>query len=50
MTGKIPNSTTLYIGCGNSKLAEEMLADGFSNIYCIDFSDVLIKEIGQRFH
>jgi hypothetical protein len=43
--GKINKSSCVYIGCGNSKLAEEMLLDGFQNIVCLDFSDVLVKEI-----
>jgi len=36
------------IGCGNSKLGEEMAQDEIKNIWCIDFSDVLITNLHEK--
>jgi 2-polyprenyl-3-methyl-5-hydroxy-6-metoxy-1,4-benzoquinol methylase len=38
----------LVLGCGNSKLSEEMYDDGFCNIYNIDISDYVINQMSMR--
>ncbi|KAG7098811.1 hypothetical protein E1B28_000716 [Marasmius oreades] len=42
------SSKILMLGCGNSKLSEEMYDDGFRNIVNIDYSAVLIEQMQQR--
>ena len=37
------NSRILILGCGNSKLGEEIYDDGFQNIYNIDISSTVIS-------
>eukprot|EP01017_Pseudomicrothorax_dubius_P019589 TRINITY_DN2151_c0_g1_i3.p1 TRINITY_DN2151_c0_g1~~TRINITY_DN2151_c0_g1_i3.p1 ORF type:complete len:254 (-),score=58.78 TRINITY_DN2151_c0_g1_i3:322-1083(-) len=38
----------LMVGCGNSRLSEEMYDDGYSNIINIDISDVVINIMNQH--
>jgi SAM-dependent methyltransferase len=42
-------SEVLNLGCGNSRLAEELLNDGFSSVTSIDISQVAIDKMSQRF-
>jgi EEF1A lysine methyltransferase 4 len=37
----------LMVGCGNSKLSEEMYADGYTNILNIDISSVVIEQMKE---
>ncbi|KZT07273.1 S-adenosyl-L-methionine-dependent methyltransferase [Laetiporus sulphureus 93-53] len=39
----------LMLGCGNSKLSEEMYDDGYRNIVNIDYSGVLISKMHHRY-
>jgi len=43
-----PQDKTLMIGCGNSRLSEDMYKEGFKNITNIDISNVVIKAMEQR--
>ncbi|KAF4569940.1 hypothetical protein EYR36_009746 [Pleurotus pulmonarius] len=38
----------LMLGCGNSKLPEEMYDDGYKNIVNIDYSQVIIDKMQRR--
>lgn len=38
----------LVIGCGNSKMSEEMYDDGFTNLTNIDISQVVIDQMKVR--
>lgn len=38
----------LHVGCGNSRLGEYMLHEGFTNIVNVDYSEVVIKK--SKFH
>ncbi|KAG9223814.1 hypothetical protein CCMSSC00406_0004845 [Pleurotus cornucopiae] len=38
----------LMLGCGNSKLTEEMYDDGYKNIANIDYSQVVIDKMQRR--
>ena len=40
----------LIPGCGNSCLAEDLHADGFKNITCIDNSKVVIQQMAERYN
>lgn len=42
------NAEILMLGCGNSKLSEEMYDDGFGNITNIDYSSVVIEQMQQQ--
>jgi len=42
------SSRILMLGCGNSKLSEEMWDDGYKNIINVDYSSVLIERMRQR--
>ncbi|KAI0924235.1 hypothetical protein AcW1_006406 [Taiwanofungus camphoratus] len=46
----IPNKDAriLMLGCGNSKLSEEMYDDGCKNIVNTDYSGILIEKMRQR--
>ena len=44
-----PEFSILNVGCGNSRLSEEMYDDGYTNIVNIDFSGVVIKQM-QEFY
>ncbi|KAF7770350.1 hypothetical protein Agabi119p4_6324 [Agaricus bisporus var. burnettii] len=41
-------SRILMLGCGNSKLSEDMWEDGYKNIVNTDYSRVLIENMKQR--
>merc|ERR1712178_357302 len=43
-TNKIPN-----VGCGNSRLAEELLNDGFSDVVSIDIAQSAIDRMSEKF-
>jgi len=36
------------LGCGNSKLSEEMYDDGYTNIVNVDYSGVVIDQMSSR--
>ncbi|KAF9069792.1 S-adenosyl-L-methionine-dependent methyltransferase [Rhodocollybia butyracea] len=38
----------LMLGCGNSKLSEDMYNDGYKNIVNIDYSSVVINKMKER--
>ncbi|KAH9990920.1 hypothetical protein BJV77DRAFT_1010217, partial [Russula vinacea] len=40
----------LMLGCGNSTLAEDMYDDGYKNIVNVDYSPVVIEQMGARNH
>eukprot|EP01121_Diplochlamys_sp_Union-15-3_P012322 TRINITY_DN367_c0_g1_i1.p1 TRINITY_DN367_c0_g1~~TRINITY_DN367_c0_g1_i1.p1 ORF type:complete len:239 (-),score=46.09 TRINITY_DN367_c0_g1_i1:66-740(-) len=39
----------LHIGCGNSKLCEDMVNDGYTKIVNIDISSVVISDMKERY-
>ena len=43
------NPKILIIGCGNSRLSEELYNDGSKNITNVDFSDVCIAQMQERY-
>lgn len=40
-----PSSSILVVGCGNSRMSEEMYKDKFENIVNIDISDVVVERM-----
>jgi len=42
------SSRILMLGCGNSKLSEDMWEDGYKNIVNTDYSDIVIQQMRQR--
>ncbi|KAJ3539701.1 hypothetical protein NMY22_g4618 [Coprinellus aureogranulatus] len=42
------SSRILVLGCGNSRLSEDMWEDGYHNIVNTDYSDVLIQQMKER--
>ncbi|KAH8111040.1 S-adenosyl-L-methionine-dependent methyltransferase [Phellopilus nigrolimitatus] len=42
------SSRILMLGCGNSKLSEEMYDDGYHNIVNVDYSSVVIEQMKER--
>ena len=38
----------LLLGCGNSKLSEDMYKDGYKNILSVDFSEVVINQMKEK--
>lgn len=38
----------LEIGCGNSRLSEELYKDGVTDITCIDISTVAVEKMQNR--
>jgi ubiquinone/menaquinone biosynthesis C-methylase UbiE len=44
-----PEDQILYIGCGTSKLAEDLYIDEFKNVTNIDFSENAIKIMEDRY-
>lgn len=45
----LPTSQILNIGCGNSRMSEEMYDDGFINIMNIDYSQVVVKAMQEKY-
>ena len=43
------DSEIIDLGCGNSKICENLYNDGFKYVTCIDFSKVLINDLIQRY-
>ena len=43
-----PSNRILHIGCGNSRLTEEMYKDGFVNSVNVDISETAIKLMQER--
>lgn len=43
-----PESKVLILGCGNAEFSEHMYDDGYKNIYNIDISTVVIKQMRKR--
>ncbi|KAJ3812498.1 S-adenosyl-L-methionine-dependent methyltransferase [Lentinula lateritia] len=41
-------SRILMLGCGNSKLSEDMYDDGYHNIVNTDYSSIIIEKMKQR--
>ena len=37
------------LGCGNSKMSEEMFEDGFQNITSVDISFTVIKQMTEYY-
>lgn len=44
-----PGNTILNLGCGSSRLGEEMLEDGFTGTMNIDFSPVVIDAMRRKY-
>ncbi|PPQ91499.1 hypothetical protein CVT25_013756 [Psilocybe cyanescens] len=46
----IPNKSSriLMLGCGNSRLSEDMWEDGYRNIVNVDYSGILIEQMKKR--
>ncbi|KAF9466031.1 S-adenosyl-L-methionine-dependent methyltransferase [Collybia nuda] len=46
----IPDRTSriIMLGCGNSKLSEEMWEDGYKNVINVDYSSVIVEKMRQR--
>lgn len=42
------SSRILMLGCGNSKLSEQMYDDGFKNIVNTDYSEIVVDQMRQR--
>ncbi|KAF9531682.1 S-adenosyl-L-methionine-dependent methyltransferase [Crepidotus variabilis] len=42
------SSKILMLGCGNSRLSEDMWEDGYRNITNVDYSNVVIEQMKQR--
>ncbi|KAL3761850.1 hypothetical protein ACHAWU_009015 [Discostella pseudostelligera] len=50
---EFPSSDTcrvLHIGCGNSQLGEYMLQSGFTDIVNVDYSEVVIKMMQEKYN
>ncbi|KAH7664981.1 Endothelin-converting enzyme 1 protein [Dioscorea alata] len=43
-----PSYSVLELGCGNSRLCEELFKDGVTDITCIDLSDVAVNRMRER--
>ena len=46
--GQGSGKRTLVIGCGNSTLSEDLVADGFGNVVSIDFVPEIIQQMNER--
>jgi len=44
-----PEYEILNVGCGNSKISEEMYNDGYENITNIDISAAVIKHMNDLY-
>ena len=44
-----PNYQILMLGCGNSKMSEEMFEDGYRNITNVDISFTVIKQMQELY-
>ena len=38
----------IHLGCGNSRLCEDMVNDGYNNIMNIDFSPVVTEQVSTK--
>lgn len=43
------NDKVLHVGCGNSKLAEEMVEEGYTSILNIDKSSIVIEDMQELY-
>ena len=43
-----PNSKILMVGCGNSKMSNQMYSSNYKNITNIDISDIVIKKMKEQ--
>lgn len=43
------SSAILNIGCGNSRIVEELVQDGYKNLTNVDLSSVVIEEMTKKF-
>ncbi len=46
---RFKNPRILILGCGNSRLSEELYMDGFKNITNIDYSPVCVHQMSERY-
>eukprot|EP00699_Malawimonas_sp_californiana_P001504 EC715670.1.p1 GENE.EC715670.1~~EC715670.1.p1 ORF type:complete len:203 (+),score=45.91 EC715670.1:45-653(+) len=44
-----PQHRILIPGCGNSRLGEDLVADGYTDVIGVDFSPVVIKQMKDRY-
>ena len=44
-----PSFQILNVGCGNSKVSEEMFEDGYQHITNVDISFSVIKQMGDYY-
>ena len=44
-----PEYNILILGCGNSKLGEELYEDGFKNIVGVDFCQIVIDQMTEHY-
>ncbi len=44
-----PEFQILMLGCGNSKMSEDMFEDGYSNITNVDISFTVIKQMQEYY-
>ncbi|RNA05216.1 endothelin-converting enzyme 2 [Brachionus plicatilis] len=45
-----PSDKILTLGCGNSRMSEELYLDNFTNIVNTDYSPVLIEAMKNKYH
>ena len=43
-----PSATVLHLGCGTSKISEELVADGAAKVASIDYSETCIRRMAER--
>lgn len=43
------DAVVLIVGCGNSTLAADLYKDGYKNIECVDYSDVVISKMRKKY-
>lgn len=39
----------VHVGCGTSEISYELVKEGFMNVKCIDFSDVVIEKMKEKY-